>query len=331
MKDIFEYDVFLSYSSSDEEVVKPIWQELCLSGLRVFWSDANLKSNLGEMWSKVIETSLENSRHLLLICSDKSMSSNWVTREYTAFHNSCFKPGFRKLIPILINNYSISNLPLFLRQLEAVQYKDTNSLKKVISTLGGHNIDELREENQALKKRIDELENENSILKKKLTESDSNSASRPKLVLNKEKDVQTSEAQNIDSRFEIINRKDDVIVFDRKTNLIWQNSNIPSGNVTFIEANNTIDYLNMVEYANHNDWRLPTVKEASSLFDQKTNKKHHFINDVFNNPEAVWTSDPSPRNSHEIMIINYFHKSAQTGPNSYGSPKGGVMAVRDAK
>ena len=39
----FDYDVFLSFSASDEGLVRPVWQELCLSGLRVFWSDATLK------------------------------------------------------------------------------------------------------------------------------------------------------------------------------------------------------------------------------------------------------------------------------------------------
>ena len=43
MTDPFEYDVFVSFSSADEQLVKPIWQELCSNGLRVFWSDSTLK------------------------------------------------------------------------------------------------------------------------------------------------------------------------------------------------------------------------------------------------------------------------------------------------
>ena len=118
MPDVFEYDVFLSFSSVDEEVVKPIWQEMCLSGLRVFWSDATLKRNLGESWFETIQSSLERSRNFILISSSSSMSSEWVRREYVAFYNHCYKPGIRRLIPILISDYKVSQLPLFLRELE---------------------------------------------------------------------------------------------------------------------------------------------------------------------------------------------------------------------
>jgi hypothetical protein len=31
MPDVFEYDVFLSFASADEKIVKPIWQDLCQS------------------------------------------------------------------------------------------------------------------------------------------------------------------------------------------------------------------------------------------------------------------------------------------------------------
>jgi hypothetical protein len=46
MPDIFDYDVFLSFASTDEAVVKLIWPELCISGLCVFWSDTSLKQRL---------------------------------------------------------------------------------------------------------------------------------------------------------------------------------------------------------------------------------------------------------------------------------------------
>ena len=69
MEEVFDYDVFLSFASSDEEFARPIWQELCLSGLRVFWSDASLKQRLGEAWYESIQSSLVRSRHLIVIAS----------------------------------------------------------------------------------------------------------------------------------------------------------------------------------------------------------------------------------------------------------------------
>ena len=53
LNDIFEYDVFLSFASADKELVKPIWQEMSSSGLRVFWSDETLKQNIGQPFIEV--------------------------------------------------------------------------------------------------------------------------------------------------------------------------------------------------------------------------------------------------------------------------------------
>jgi biotin carboxyl carrier protein len=157
MDPIFEYDVFLSFAISDEEFVKPIWQELCLSGLRVFWSDAALKKELGNSWYATIESSLGRSRHMLLVCSSASMNSIWVQREYIAFQNHCYKPGVRRLIPVLIQGYEANDLPLFLRELEATKFGELDSLQEIIMILGGVNIEELRQENQSLRQNVELL------------------------------------------------------------------------------------------------------------------------------------------------------------------------------
>ena len=127
MDEVFDYDVFLSFASSDEAIARPVWQELCLSGLRVFWSDASLKQRLGEVWFETIESSLERSRHFVLLVSHTSMRSEWVKREYQAFHNHCFRAGSRRLIPALVGGYQAFQLPLFLRQLEAVPLDEARS------------------------------------------------------------------------------------------------------------------------------------------------------------------------------------------------------------
>ena len=79
MSGIFEYDLFLSFAKTDEKIVKPIWQEMCLAGLRVFWSDSTLKDKIGESWFEVIQSSLEQSQHFVLICSKTKtvVTTNW--------------------------------------------------------------------------------------------------------------------------------------------------------------------------------------------------------------------------------------------------------------
>ena len=168
---MFEYDVFISFASSDEEIVKPIWQELTLSGLRVFWSDAVLREKLGESWFEVIQSSLERSRHFLLIVSSASISSKWVKREYTAFYNHCYKAGIRKLIPVLTNGYQVSSLPLFLRELEACRLDDTDTIRRVVQILGGTDVEELKkelllktEENEKLAESVRYLESKLTVI-----------------------------------------------------------------------------------------------------------------------------------------------------------------------
>lgn len=136
MADDFDYDVFLSFSSDDEGVAKPMWEELSHSGLRVFWSEAALKQKLGESWPDTIQSSLERSRHLLLIATHSSMSSKWVTFEWQAFFNNYYKPGHRRLITALIGDYTVSRLPLLLRQLQAVRLDERGSLEGIIPILG---------------------------------------------------------------------------------------------------------------------------------------------------------------------------------------------------
>lgn len=173
MTDPFEYDVFISFSSADEEIVKPIWQELCSNGLRVFWSDSALKKEVGNSWFEVIEKSLERSRHMLLICSDNSMNSKWVQREYRAFFDFCYSANSRRLIPLLTREFKANNLPLFLRQLQVGEINDPQFIQDLIPILGGVDIEKLQLELQSLREQVNLLSIENESLTKKLdVESD---------------------------------------------------------------------------------------------------------------------------------------------------------------
>jgi hypothetical protein len=168
MTDPFEYDVFISFSSADEQIVKPIWQELCSNGLRVFWSDASLKKEVGNSWFEVIEKSLERSRHMLLICSENSMNSKWVQREYRAFFDYCYSADSRRLIPLLTHDFKPVNLPLFLRELQVGKVTDLQFIHEIIPILGGVNIEKLKRELQSLKEQANLLTTENESLGKRL-------------------------------------------------------------------------------------------------------------------------------------------------------------------
>lgn len=142
MDDNYEFDVFISFVSSEQNLVEPIWQRLKASGLRVFWSDDYLKERYGENWIGLIQDSLEKSRHLILICTKESMKSKWVKREYETFYYQFHDGSKRRLIPLLMKGFNVKNLPLFLRPIQAVKYFEGKSLESLIKIFSDTPIQE---------------------------------------------------------------------------------------------------------------------------------------------------------------------------------------------
>jgi ferredoxin len=202
MKDIFEYDVFLSFASSDEEFVKPIWQELSLSGLRVFWSDESLKKDIGQSFFTTIQDALTHSRHFILICTSSSMGSNWVREEYETFFSQCYIPSGRERRLVLFSgkNFDRSTLPTLLKN---IQFCD--SVKEIITTIGGMNIQALINENNIQKQQLSIAYNEITELKTLLAESGKEKASLQEglALSNLEVSVLTDENSIQKKQFEI--------------------------------------------------------------------------------------------------------------------------------
>ena len=163
MTDTYEYDVFISFASGDEDLVRPIWQDLSSSGLRVFWSDTTLKDRLGESWFNVIQQALSRSRHFLLIWTPAAASSVWVEREYVAFLNERQNSALRRMIPYLTPKADVASLPLFLRQFEACRSSDPDVAARMARLFGGVDI-------AALKSQIADLTRENARLADKVRE-----------------------------------------------------------------------------------------------------------------------------------------------------------------
>ena len=149
--DRFDYDVFLSFASLNESLARPLYERLTGSGLRVFWSDETLKGRVGESWYKVIESSLESSKHFVLLWSPEAKKSKFVELEYKTFHSETIQDDNRLLIPVIVNGYSPSHLPLFLRQMQG--YPLDGNLGDLITRLGGR-YEPLEVENARLRKEL---------------------------------------------------------------------------------------------------------------------------------------------------------------------------------
>ena len=149
----FDYDVFLSFASLNESLARPLYERLTGSGLRVFWSDEVLKNKVGDSWYKVIESSLESSKHLLLLWSPEAKASKFVELEYKTFHSETIHEDDRLLIPVLVSEYGPQNLPLFLRQMQGYSLED--NLGELITRLGGR-YEPLEIENARLRKELEQ-------------------------------------------------------------------------------------------------------------------------------------------------------------------------------
>ena len=238
---IFEYDVFLSFSSKDEEIVRPIWQELSLSGLRVFWSDETLKNNAGQSFFKVIQSSLEKSQHLILICTEDALSSKWVQLEYeTFFSNYHLKhEHYRRLILLPQKGFDLSSLPPFLRNIQIA-----SSVSEAIPLVGGVDIRGLVRENEGLKKELEIAQIRISQLQNSTSDSRNFDSERTELLARMgglEKELSASSRREDVLKEALLGAKNNVDILqskvDRLTELTASSQRINTTRSSFYEQN----------------------------------------------------------------------------------------------
>lgn len=133
----FEYDVFLSFSSRDEGIARPLWEQLSKCGLRVFWSDETLRRKAGQDWYDLLEQALANSRHMVLIWSDAAAASRFVKKEYRSFDSNFSSASHRLLIPVLVPGQTFDTLPLFLKGRQIFSMDEEKDIGLLAECLGG--------------------------------------------------------------------------------------------------------------------------------------------------------------------------------------------------
>src|ERR1041385_5527377 len=101
MPESFQYDVFLSHSSKDKDVVRPLAERLRKDGLRVWFDDFVLKP--GDNLPKKIDDGLEESRVLVLCMSANAFGSDWATLESQTFRFRDPLNEDRRFIPMRLD------------------------------------------------------------------------------------------------------------------------------------------------------------------------------------------------------------------------------------
>jgi len=101
MADQFNYDVFLSHSSKDKDIVRAVAERLRADGLRVWFDSWELRP--GDSIPAKIEEGLEASRVLVLCMSANAFGSDWAQLEAGTFRFRDPLNRERRFIPLRLD------------------------------------------------------------------------------------------------------------------------------------------------------------------------------------------------------------------------------------
>lgn len=101
----FQYDVFLSHSAKDKEVVRGLAERLRGDGLRVWFDEWEIRP--GDSIPAKIEAGLEDSRVLLLCMSAHAFGSDWAQLESGTFRFRDPLNHERRFIPLRLDDAPI--------------------------------------------------------------------------------------------------------------------------------------------------------------------------------------------------------------------------------
>ncbi len=128
----------------------------------------------------------------------------------------------------------------------------------------------------------------------------------------------------------------DGTVTDIETRLMWKQADSFQDTSKWVNWYKAVDYikdLGIKKFAGHQDWRMPTLEEAESLYDED----HAILDmdrmDVFISPTfspgggfTSWTANELPHATATIYYYRYGHANAN---HKEDITKDSVRAVRD--
>lgn len=123
---VIHYDIFLSYSTSDNDEARKLEVYFSKNNVKVFMSEKEIKP--GSKWEIDIKDALSNSKMMCVLATPNSIKSEWVTTEWAI----AWAKNIR-IVPVLLH-CSASDLPDRLRTYQAI---DFHEMSKIIETFKG--------------------------------------------------------------------------------------------------------------------------------------------------------------------------------------------------
>lgn len=129
---------------------------------------------------------------------------------------------------------------------------------------------------------------------------------------------------------------DNGTIVDRTRRLLWLKKDTWQMTETWMNWVQVRDYaleLNKQKFAGHNDWRVPTVAEAKSLYDKDQKNTDHMGQTISHHSIfepgfgfVCWTSDVK----NKIQAIRFgYRKGNQMYDDVYRTSRGATRMVRD--
>lgn len=125
-------NTFVSYSRHDQAFVERLVADLRLHGVDIWIDRENILP--GTNWSSEIAAALSRSTTLLYIITPNSLRSKWMSDELGAA-----VARNKRIIPVLAEDVPIDELPLFVRQIQWVDFR-TAYKAGLIALLAAFNI-----------------------------------------------------------------------------------------------------------------------------------------------------------------------------------------------
>ena len=127
----FLYDIFISVKSQDYPYAGEAADFLLKAGLRVFFSKQELPEMGNSDYYEAIDNALDGCHHMLVVTTCRAhVESKWVKHEWMTYLNEQLngnKPG-GNLVTLLCGDITNNDLPLSLRQKEALPHNDLPNL-----------------------------------------------------------------------------------------------------------------------------------------------------------------------------------------------------------
>jgi hypothetical protein len=126
------YDVFISYSSEDKDIVLCIIEDL--KKMRIsYWVDHE-QIMFGDFITEKIEDGLQRSRFVLVCLSVNLGRSNWCKKEYGPIINrNCKNTSTKKVLPLKLDNVKDDDIPILLYDIHRADYDNKKEYYELLN------------------------------------------------------------------------------------------------------------------------------------------------------------------------------------------------------